>query len=88
MHAEFQRMAITEPQPQASTSGPPTAQQARARPLSEYQLEPELAKALKQAASSQGSIHGRRKPGIHLAVLGHVDAGKSTLMGRLLHEMG
>lgn len=29
---------------------------------------------------------GRR--GLHLVVMGHVDAGKSTLMGRLLHELG
>lgn len=26
--------------------------------------------------------------GIHLVVVGHVDAGKSTLMGRLLHDVG
>lgn len=28
------------------------------------------------------------KPVLHLVVLGHVDAGKSTLMGRLLHQLG
>jgi translation elongation factor EF-1alpha len=28
------------------------------------------------------------KQSLHLVVLGHVDAGKSTLMGRLLHELG
>ena len=28
------------------------------------------------------------KAALHLAVLGHVDAGKSTLMGRLLYELG
>eukprot|EP00898_Chlorokybus_atmophyticus_P006570 jgi/Chlat1/6914/Chrsp52S06586 len=27
-------------------------------------------------------------PGLHLVVVGHVDAGKSTLMGRLLAELG
>ena len=25
---------------------------------------------------------------LHVVVLGHVDAGKSTLMGRLLHDLG
>lgn len=25
---------------------------------------------------------------LHLVILGHVDAGKSTLMGRILHELG
>lgn len=29
---------------------------------------------------------GRTK--LHLVILGHVDAGKSTLMGRLLYELG
>lgn len=28
------------------------------------------------------------KPVLHLVVLGHVDAGKSTLMGQLLHQLG
>ena len=28
------------------------------------------------------------RPTLHLAILGHVDAGKSTLMGRLLYDMG
>lgn len=28
------------------------------------------------------------KPKLHLVVLGHVDAGKSTLMGRMLYELG
>ena len=25
---------------------------------------------------------------LHVVVLGHVDAGKSTLMGRLIHDLG
>lgn len=25
---------------------------------------------------------------LHLVILGHVDAGKSTLVGRLLHDLG
>lgn len=37
-------------------------------------------------AAEAGSSGGRR--GLHLVVMGHVDAGKSTLMGRLLHELG
>lgn len=36
--------------------------------------------------SNDSSTTGRR--GLHLVVMGHVDAGKSTLMGRLLHELG
>jgi len=31
---------------------------------------------------------GDRKPVINLVVVGHVDAGKSTLMGHLLYKLG
>lgn len=31
---------------------------------------------------------GNEKPHIHLVVIGHVDAGKSTLMGHLLFDLG
>lgn len=37
------------------------------------------------AEVSNGSASRR---GLHLVVMGHVDAGKSTLMGRLLHDLG
>jgi elongation factor 1 alpha-like protein len=38
------------------------------------------------AAEASSGAAGRR--GLHLVVMGHVDAGKSTLMGRLLHDLG
>ena len=38
------------------------------------------------AAAEQSEVGG--KAGLHLVVLGHVDAGKSTLRGRLLHDLG
>lgn len=41
------------------------------------------AAAVAEAAGGAGA-----KPQLHLVVLGHVDAGKSTLMGRLLHDLG
>lgn len=44
----------------------------------------EVSKATAAEASSGPS--GRH--GLHLVVMGHVDAGKSTLMGRLLHDLG
>lgn len=31
---------------------------------------------------------GKEKPHIHLVVIGHVDAGKSTLMGHTLYDLG
>jgi len=34
------------------------------------------------------SERGGNKEQIHMVVIGHVDAGKSTLMGRLLFELG
>ncbi|GFH16197.1 Tr-type G domain-containing protein, partial [Haematococcus lacustris] len=41
-------------------------------------------------ASLEAAAGGSPPPklGLHLVVLGHVDAGKSTLMGRLLHDLG
>lgn len=44
----------------------------------------EVSKATTAEAAS--GLAGRR--GLHLVVMGHVDAGKSTLMGRLLHDLG
>ena len=55
----------------------------RKRPLEEYTLEPELQRSVAPAEARSGA-----KPKLHLVVLGHVDAGKSTLMGRLLHDLG
>ena len=57
------------------------------RPLSQYRMEPDLQRMCNEAAKEEeGALGGRSK--LHLVVLGHVDAGKSTLMGRLLHELG
>ncbi|CAI5966272.1 unnamed protein product [Closterium sp. NIES-64] len=36
----------------------------------------------------EGMEGGDGKPTLHLIVLGHVDAGKSTIMGHLLHKLG
>ncbi|KAF8073115.1 RFC3 [Scenedesmus sp. PABB004] len=57
------------------------------RPLREYQLEPELARDVDAALAAEAASDAGRR-GLHLVVMGHVDAGKSTLMGRLLHELG
>ena len=57
------------------------------RPLSEYVMDSTLKDLCNHAAEGeQKDLEGRSK--LHLVVLGHVDAGKSTLMGRLLHELG
>jgi elongation factor 1 alpha-like protein len=45
------------------------------------------AAAAAAAGSADPSASAKKTP-LHLAVLGHVDAGKSTLMGRLLHDLG
>jgi elongation factor 1 alpha-like protein len=61
------------------------------RVLSEYVPEARLqeAYALAEAAESQNRSDGSTtRPTVHVVVLGHVDAGKSTLMGRLLYDMG
>ena len=56
-------------------------------PLSEYSMDPALAKACEEAAAAEKAQQTVRSR-LHLVVLGHVDAGKSTLMGRLLHDVG
>lgn len=55
--------------------------------VSGYSLEPDLAKDVAAAAAAEQPGGGGRSR-LHLVVLGHVDAGKSTLMGRLLHDLG
>ena len=65
------------------TSRPASAGNQPQRPIQEYQLERDLQAACDALASAE-----QVQPKLHLAVLGHVDAGKSTLMGRLLHDLG
>jgi elongation factor 1 alpha-like protein len=68
-----------------STTTPPSPPPPRS--LGDYRMEPELAAACAAAAAAEAESAGG-KPRLHLVVLGHVDAGKSTLMGRLLYELG
>ncbi|KXZ49597.1 hypothetical protein GPECTOR_20g453 [Gonium pectorale] len=66
------------------------------RLVSEYAMEPELAREVAAAAAAESASlssppstsSAAPKSPLHLVVLGHVDAGKSSLMGRLLHELG
>ncbi|KAG2498490.1 hypothetical protein HYH03_003742 [Edaphochlamys debaryana] len=68
------------------------------RPVTEYSMEPDLAREVDAAAAVEASSSASSaaapasasapRPSLHLVVLGHVDAGKSSLMGRLLHELG
>lgn len=60
----------------------------RRRKLSEYVLEPELARDVDAALAAEASGAAGHRSSLHLVVAGHVDAGKSTLMGRLLHDLG
>ena len=67
----------------AASSRPVSASKPQGRPLEEYQLERDL-----QSACGASQAAEQTQPKLHLVVLGHVDAGKSTLMGRLLHDLG
>lgn len=51
-----------------------------------FQLDPGLKALCEKADASDSSLNGRQT--LNLVVLGHVDAGKSTLMGRMLYETG
>jgi elongation factor 1 alpha-like protein len=50
--------------------------------------EPRLVAALDAAARAGATVDGRHPGELHLVILGHVDAGKSTLTGRLLADVG
>lgn len=39
-------------------------------------------------SAAYAADRGSNKAQLHLVVIGHVDAGKSTLMGHLLHDLG
>ena len=58
----------------------------RSKALSEYKPEKDIEAVCRQMQAAHESSDS--KPTLHLVVLGHVDAGKSTLMGRLLYELG
>lgn len=71
---------------QVSESPAAPAPMPQRRPINEYCMEPELQALCDRAAAAEQATGG--KPKLHLAVVGHVDAGKSSLMGRLLHDLG
>eukprot|EP00798_Chlamydomonas_sp_ICE-L_P023983 gene23983-9558_t len=56
------------------------------RRIGKYVMEPDLSRAVHVLEHGHSDVDSRQ--GLHLIVLGHVDAGKSTLMGRLLHDLG
>lgn len=51
-----------------------------------FTLEPGLQSLCDKAAKEEERNENLKN--VHLVVLGHVDAGKSTLMGRMLYETG
>eukprot|EP01025_Chloroclados_australasicus_P032937 TRINITY_DN3345_c1_g1_i1.p1 TRINITY_DN3345_c1_g1~~TRINITY_DN3345_c1_g1_i1.p1 ORF type:complete len:625 (+),score=99.89 TRINITY_DN3345_c1_g1_i1:195-2069(+) len=88
--SKIQQLKVDEEDagPESSSSNKQKKQETQKeiprRPVSEYQLEDDLQKAFQHYQSNQDQT----KQKLHLIVLGHVDAGKSTLMGRLLYELG
>lgn len=69
----------------AAAAASKVALQQRRR-VADYVMEADLARELAAQQAKEGG--GGGKAPLHLVVLGHVDAGKSTLMGRLLHDLG
>lgn len=71
-------------------------QQREQQELAEAEQEEEVQDSIQLMASKEKILKQVReeelkqglKPTLSLVVVGHVDAGKSTLMGRLLHELG
>lgn len=84
LHVSAALPADTQAEPSSAGSyRPVSASKQQRRPLEEYQLERDLRSACDAANAAE-----QTQPKLHLVVLGHVDAGKSTLMGRLLHDLG
>lgn len=89
--ADVGKLQLSEPNLAAEMAEPSSKGSSRRasetgqprRPLQEYQLERDLQTACDALAAAE-----QTQPKLHLVVLGHVDAGKSTLMGRLLHDLG
>lgn len=82
VHSELPADTRAEPSSAGSSRPVPASKQQRP-PVEEYQLERDL-----QSACDAVNAAEKTQPKLHLVVLGHVDAGKSTLMGRLLHDLG
>ena len=85
--------SVTSAVSNLTINGPPppplsTPQQQQPPPLvvSDYVLEADLQAACDAVTKAETTTGA--KPHLHLVVLGHVDAGKSTLMGRMLYELG
>ncbi|KAF8665717.1 hypothetical protein AX16_000167 [Volvariella volvacea WC 439] len=64
--------------------GSPTSVAPEELPKVTYARE----KLLEEVSKAFEAENGQGKKGINLVIIGHVDAGKSTLMGRLLYELG
>jgi len=64
----------------AQSTQPPQPNQSIPPPAPDREVDAAIAAELSGGAPARSSLH--------LVVAGHVDAGKSTLMGRLLHDLG
>ena len=74
------------PAPGRATENPPETNASRESRRPDYaSYAPPPDELLPEAS---GSLGVRKKKRLHLVVLGHVDAGKSTLFGRLMHVLG
>jgi len=60
----------------------------RASPANSTEIEEKPVKPARNAQELFNKERGDSKQQIHMVVIGHVDAGKSTLMGHLLFDLG
>lgn len=74
------------PAPKPPTKTPSIQKKMATLSVEGFTIEPSLKKLCDQAAEDERSTG--KKTVLSLVVLGHVDAGKSTTLGRLLYETG
>jgi elongation factor 1 alpha-like protein len=78
---------INSPKVQTPKTQSPSGS-GRNTPDSEDQKSNRMKEALRNARELFEKERGSEKDQLHLVVIGHVDAGKSTMMGHLLYDLG
>ncbi|BGP55709.1 hypothetical protein JCM8202v2_003316 [Rhodotorula sphaerocarpa] len=81
-------MQVEQAQKERQRIAEQEARASRAQAEEEEEEAPVLSMAKEKILEEVRAKEEFEKPALSLVVVGHVDAGKSTLMGRVLHDLG